>query len=206
MASLLHSLEVERVHHRVHATRAEAGRDPGSGPGQALSAWIGGRSRHPPPPLGAAIPFTGRHGAHGGPTACTHPGQDRRRVGQGRGRRIAIVALTRKLLIAPWRYATQGVVPTGAAFKAEAIAPRPHPAGPSRGPGRDRSAGSGRVGTDVSPLVGTSRQRGLSRPSSPTPSSMRDHGPCAAAPTGCEVMRPSRSHGANGLAPRIRRR
>jgi transposase len=44
----------------------------------------------------------------------------RERVGQGRGRvrRIAIVALARKLLIALWRYATQGVVPQGAAFKA----------------------------------------------------------------------------------------
>ncbi len=43
----------------------------------------------------------------------------RARVGQGRGRirRIAIVALARKLLVALWRYATQGVVPTGAAFK-----------------------------------------------------------------------------------------
>jgi transposase len=44
----------------------------------------------------------------------------RARVGQGRGRirRIAIVALARKLLIALWRYATQGVVPAGATFKA----------------------------------------------------------------------------------------
>jgi transposase len=44
----------------------------------------------------------------------------RERVGQGRGRvrRIAIVALARKLLAALWRYATQGVVPRGAAFKA----------------------------------------------------------------------------------------
>jgi transposase len=44
----------------------------------------------------------------------------RERVGQGRGRvrRIAIVALARKLLIALWRHATQGVAPRGAAFKA----------------------------------------------------------------------------------------
>jgi transposase len=44
----------------------------------------------------------------------------RARVGQGRGRirRIAIVALARKLLVALWRYATQGVVPAGATFKA----------------------------------------------------------------------------------------
>ena len=44
----------------------------------------------------------------------------RERVGQERGRvrRIAIVALARKLLVALWRYATQGVVPQGAAFKA----------------------------------------------------------------------------------------
>ncbi len=44
----------------------------------------------------------------------------RARVGQGRGRirRIAIVALARKLLVALWRYATQGVIPQGAAFMA----------------------------------------------------------------------------------------
>ena len=44
----------------------------------------------------------------------------RERVGQGRGRirRIAIVALARKLLVALWRYTAQGVVPRGAAFKA----------------------------------------------------------------------------------------
>jgi transposase len=44
----------------------------------------------------------------------------RERVGRGRGRvrRIAIVALARKLLVALWRYATRGIVPQGAAFKA----------------------------------------------------------------------------------------
>ena len=42
------------------------------------------------------------------------------RVGQGRGRvrRIAIVALARKLLVALWRYVTHGIVPEGAVFKA----------------------------------------------------------------------------------------
>jgi transposase len=37
------------------------------------------------------------------------------RVGtlQGRTRRIAIVAMARKLLIAIWRYVTRGVVPAG---------------------------------------------------------------------------------------------
>ena len=42
------------------------------------------------------------------------------RVGQGRGRvrRIAIVALARKLLVALWRYVTQGTVPEGAVLKA----------------------------------------------------------------------------------------
>jgi transposase len=44
----------------------------------------------------------------------------RTRVGPRRGRirRIAIVALARKLLVALWRYATQGIVPAGAEFKA----------------------------------------------------------------------------------------
>jgi transposase len=42
------------------------------------------------------------------------------RVGEARGRvrRIAIVALARKLLIALWRYVTDGVVPEGAVLKA----------------------------------------------------------------------------------------
>jgi len=39
-------------------------------------------------------------------------------AGKGRVRRIAIVALARKLLVALWRYVAQGVVPEGAAFKA----------------------------------------------------------------------------------------
>jgi transposase len=42
------------------------------------------------------------------------------RVGarKGRIRRIAIVALARKLLVALWRYVTQGIVPEGAVLKA----------------------------------------------------------------------------------------
>lgn len=42
------------------------------------------------------------------------------RVGPGRGRvrRIAIVALARKLLVALWRYVTQGTMPEGAVLKA----------------------------------------------------------------------------------------
>ena len=42
------------------------------------------------------------------------------RVGtaKGRVRRIAIVALARKLLVALWRYVTQGIVPEGATLKA----------------------------------------------------------------------------------------
>lgn len=41
------------------------------------------------------------------------------RVGQekGRVRRIAIVAMARKLLVALWRYVTQGILPEGAVFK-----------------------------------------------------------------------------------------
>jgi transposase len=44
----------------------------------------------------------------------------RARVGNERGRirRITIVALARKLLIALWRYVTQGEVPKGAVLKA----------------------------------------------------------------------------------------
>jgi len=36
-----------------------------------------------------------------------------------RSKRVGIVAVARKLLIALWHYATQGVVPAGAKFKAE---------------------------------------------------------------------------------------
>jgi transposase len=44
----------------------------------------------------------------------------RTRVGDAKGRlrRIMITALARKLLVALWRDATQGVVPEGAVFKA----------------------------------------------------------------------------------------
>ena len=48
----------------------------------------------------------------------------RRRVAaaSGRMRRIAIVALARKLMVALWRYLTSGLVPEGAALKAQAQA------------------------------------------------------------------------------------
>ena len=46
----------------------------------------------------------------------------RQRFGEGqRARRIGIVALARKLLIALWRYATHGVVPAGAVLKSVAV-------------------------------------------------------------------------------------
>ncbi len=43
--------------------------------------------------------------------------RDRVRDGKGRVKRIAIVALARKLLVALWRFVTQGLVPTGAELK-----------------------------------------------------------------------------------------
>jgi len=48
----------------------------------------------------------------------------RERVGalQGRTRRIAIVAMARRLLVALWRYVETGVMPDGAAIRAEAAA------------------------------------------------------------------------------------
>ncbi len=47
----------------------------------------------------------------------------RERVGmlQGRTRRIAIVAMARKLLIALWRYVETGVVPEGIEFRAKTV-------------------------------------------------------------------------------------
>jgi hypothetical protein len=44
------------------------------------------------------------------PRTCRHP--------KGRPRRIAIVAMARKLLAALWRYLETGLVPTGAVLKA----------------------------------------------------------------------------------------
>jgi len=43
----------------------------------------------------------------------------RKRVGdiKGRVRRIAIVAVARKLMVALWRYLETGVVPTGAVLR-----------------------------------------------------------------------------------------
>jgi transposase len=38
-------------------------------------------------------------------------------AGKGRVRRIGIVAIARKLLVALWRYATTGLVPSGAQLK-----------------------------------------------------------------------------------------
>jgi transposase len=43
--------------------------------------------------------------------------RERVREGRGRIKRIAIVALARKLLIALWRFVTQGVIPSGAELK-----------------------------------------------------------------------------------------
>jgi transposase len=43
--------------------------------------------------------------------------RERVRDGRGRVKRIAIVALARKLLVALWRFVTQGLVPTGATLK-----------------------------------------------------------------------------------------
>jgi transposase len=43
--------------------------------------------------------------------------RQRVRAERGRPRRIAIVALARKLLVALWRYVTEGLVPEGAVLK-----------------------------------------------------------------------------------------
>ena len=40
----------------------------------------------------------------------------------GRTRRIAIVAMARKLLIALWRYVETGVLPAGAEIRSESVA------------------------------------------------------------------------------------
>jgi transposase len=44
--------------------------------------------------------------------------QERVGAERGRRRRIAIVAMARKLLVALWRFVTQGVIPAGAVLKA----------------------------------------------------------------------------------------
>ena len=40
---------------------------------------------------------------------------------KGRPRRIAIVAMARKLLVALWRYLQTGIIPTGANLKANRL-------------------------------------------------------------------------------------
>ena len=47
----------------------------------------------------------------------THWFQARYGAGSGRLRRIGIVAVARRLVIALWRYATTGVIPAGAILK-----------------------------------------------------------------------------------------
>jgi transposase len=47
--------------------------------------------------------------------------RDRVRDGRGRIKRIAIVALARKLLVALWRFVTQGLVPIGATLKVQPV-------------------------------------------------------------------------------------
>jgi len=47
--------------------------------------------------------------------------RERVRDGKGRIKRIAITALARKLLVALWRFVTQGLVPTGAVLKAAKV-------------------------------------------------------------------------------------
>jgi hypothetical protein len=51
-------------------------------------------------------------------TVASPAGSSRAQGAAGRIRRIAIVALARKLLVSLWRYLTQGLVPDGAALKA----------------------------------------------------------------------------------------
>ncbi len=51
-------------------------------------------------------------------TALSRWFRERVRSDRGRGRRVSIVALARKLLIALWRFVTDGVIPQGATIKA----------------------------------------------------------------------------------------
>ncbi|MCU4161837.1 transposase [Acidiphilium sp. AL] len=53
-------------------------------------------------------------------------------------------------------------------------------------------------------LAGVALQHGVNANPSPMPSCMRDYGPSPRSSTGCEVMRPSRLHGKDGLTLRIR--
>ena len=51
------------------------------------------------------------------PSALSHWFCDRVGSTKGRLRRIAVVALARKLLVALWRFVTTGLIPTGATTK-----------------------------------------------------------------------------------------
>ena len=68
MESFFHTLKVERVHHRVYPTQ-----------GRSATGSVRlhrGLLQFTPPTFRDRIPFTGRHGAHGGLTPSTFPGQD----------------------------------------------------------------------------------------------------------------------------------
>jgi transposase len=65
-----------------------------------------------------AIEFAWLWLRHQPDTALSRWFQERVRSDRGRVRRVAIVALARKLLVALWRFVTDGVIPEGAKLKA----------------------------------------------------------------------------------------
>jgi len=94
--------------------------------GLAPTPWCSGRMHHEQGISKAGNPRV-RHKAielawlwlrHQPDSALSQWFRQRTRDGNGRTRRIAIVALARKLIVALWRYLTTGLVPEGAVIKA----------------------------------------------------------------------------------------
>jgi transposase len=93
--------------------------------GLAPSPWQSGRTNREqgiskagnPRARAAAIELAWLWLRHQPDSALTHWFQQRTASASGRVRRIAIVALARKLMVALWRYLTTGLVPEGAVLK-----------------------------------------------------------------------------------------
>ena len=101
-----------------------------------------------------------------------------------RAKRVAIVALARKLIVALWRYLTTGLV-AWRAVDAEDMRPSTEPRRPSR-----RSPRSARDGWMTVPPLGQQTGRFVdgSHPHGFLAASMRNVGTDQSAPTGYEVM------------------
>jgi transposase len=118
------TLGVEVFAWRQFANRREAGGFLGLTPTPSASGTVHreqGISKVGPPALRALmVQLAWQWRRHQPLSALTRWYADRFGSGGPRARRIGIVALARRLWIALWRYATQGIIPAGAQLKTAA--------------------------------------------------------------------------------------